>query len=703
MGLLNLGGLYKKKSKKTETVPTPVTQVEPIVLKLDLDLNSSPSIPDINTIATTTLPQQQRNVSNSNAPAGSGSLFDDIFAELTTTSIAQVDQQDSMQNDISLAIALSQQLQLEEDNSTTVVTNTPKKKGGDSIYSNYSKKSSALDGNNGQPNSAFSTSMFDNLLGSSSRDISTSSISAANTNNTKFRSTTLTVTTNVVLDSDISDPDEDDSQNESQDGDRHLQNADRNQRVTKAVRPIMERKSQHDRLLVQHKADNWAIRVDPEANRVESNESVIHRMKDRHRNQVRLAALRQQQQDQQQYDMMPRHMVTQPYGPLPPNVVLPHPGIEKTDKHTTPPQRQLSARPFPTQSCSTPATSGRPRLNLSPPAMPLSATVVPHSANTSSNTSGNINTQTLEPSPASSSVTLQSAPSSLPTDVDDDNIDDKSAIVESPIQENFQLSMEEDAVGAEADAESSDDEERKSVIIRKKKSTKKLLQKQHQHGTDSPSCSSDTNSMRSHQIRSSRSAPNLKKKHSSKKVSKSTSRSSSSRNSQEACTPPSELIATPPPLPSKHQEQLHYHLPRSHSHQQQQYHHLQDRHRHSQPLRHMKSASDFPRGQHLSVQQQQLNNEWERMQYYHGHSVPLILPNNQQQQQPMPYTMPMYSSPLYYSTIPRPIMPYTTNITMEAYNPQQDNALRASMVGGNGNMMVYQSPPPQGYQHYSFQ
>lgn len=103
MGLLKLGSLYKKKSKKDALpppVPAPVVPklVEPIPLELNLDLNNSSSIHNTSTIATTTLPQQQRNTNNT--PAGSGSLFDDIFSELTTSKpVAQqgkVDNHDSI-------------------------------------------------------------------------------------------------------------------------------------------------------------------------------------------------------------------------------------------------------------------------------------------------------------------------------------------------------------------------------------------------------------------------------------------------------------------------------------------------------------------------------------------------------------------------------------------------------------------------------
>ncbi|CAO3655298.1 unnamed protein product [Mucor fragilis] len=820
MGLLKLGSLYKKKSKKDTSpppVPAPVApKLEPISLELNLGLNNS-SIHDTNTIATTTLPQQQRNINTT--PAGSGSLFDDIFSELTTTAKPVV-QQDAMQNDISLAVALSQQLQLEENKSTNGMTGTTQKGsnavsstsnsnkneapssnvanfllGGDSIYSSYLRNISALDQGPSTTNSTFSTSMFDNLLGNSNQTAASNTPApAAAATNTSNNYLAVPTTTKVVLDSDISDSDEDSKNDSEDDNTSQLLNYDGNQRMTKGVRPIMERRTQDNRLLVQRKIDNWANRVDPEANQVESNESMISRMRDRHRNQVKLAALRQQQQDQQQqhpqYNMMPHHMVAQPYGPaaaipLSPNVVLPHPGMlmdpaqmyystpindypETPVSHTqpTPPPpppvplpsaflpnpthatlaiphkdkedkndqhaaavTAAAERPFPSQSYSTPtnASSGRPRPSRSPPAMPA-AEMTPSSVNSSASGSNvNVSVQTQDASPATSSVTLQS---SLPTDVEDGPPDDKSSdIAESPVKEEQAQprAMEDETMGAEADAESSDDEERKSVILRKKKSLKKMRQKQ-QGSVDG---SSDTTQR---QIRSSRSAPNLKKKQSSKKMSKSASRSSSRRNSQETCTPPSELISTPPPLPSNYEEEHHYHLPRSHSHQQmhqvssppapplpQTQHHQhyyqhppqqQSRQYQRQSLRHMKSEPELPRrSQYLPAQQQQLNSEWERMQVHQreqqlkkqylqsGHSNSLPAISTSHAQQPMPY-MPMYSSPVYYPSMPPGMMPYSGSSGMDTYNTppphvQQDAAHRASM------MSSYYQQPPQGYYHPS--
>ncbi|KAI8047480.1 hypothetical protein BDF21DRAFT_457322 [Thamnidium elegans] len=333
MGLLKLGSIYKKKSKKEVHVPALPSKPEP--LSLELNLHNS-----IDTPVTSPLSSDINNT----VPAGSGSLFDDIFAELGTKPTKP--KETVMDNDFSLALALSQQLEIDQDNTTrmtgpTKTGNKPSKVekkandvkppafllGGDSIYSNYLRGLSALD-NTEPSSSSLSTSMFDSILNKSTPTTATSGfISPPVTSPTTPSSHTPV----VVLDSDISDSDDsklsDDSDEES--------NMQRNrQRMTKGVRPIMERRTQDNRVLVQRKVDNWTNRVDPEQHTAELNESMIERMKDRHRTQVKMAALRNQQQyqDEFNYPPPPQHMVPQPYVPpammaLPPNGVLQHPGL----------------------------------------------------------------------------------------------------------------------------------------------------------------------------------------------------------------------------------------------------------------------------------------------------------------------------------------------------------------------------------------
>ncbi|CAO3619008.1 unnamed protein product [Mucor hiemalis] len=378
MGLLKLGSIYKKKSKKSPEVLAPPlpSKVEPISLELNLNLNQSSSIDFNDTNPKVT--HKSNNDNNNAAPAGSGSLFEDIFAELGSKTTVQTNesgkagQPSVFDNDFSLALALSHQLDLEQD-STNPMTGTPQSGnntfnnnnnkssnivnnasnapasnapsnflfGGDSIYSNYLKGLSALDNND----NGLSSSMFDSIL---NKNTTTTTTATTSTPSPVDKTTTVTPTnaspsyiTQVVLDSDISDSDEESKNSEDSDGEYDLSNLNgKTQRRTKGVKPIMERRTQDNRLLVQRKIDNWSNRVDPESNRVESNESMIERMKDRHRNQVKLAALRNQQQQLDDYNMMgypqqqPQHMVPQPYGaptmmPLHTanGAVLQHPGL----------------------------------------------------------------------------------------------------------------------------------------------------------------------------------------------------------------------------------------------------------------------------------------------------------------------------------------------------------------------------------------
>ena len=266
-------------------------------------------------------------------------------------------------NDLSLALALSQQLDLEQmgtgtaktgsntthssNNKGTKMNNIPAVNhqqsslfGGDSIYSNYLKSLSVLDSNgNDAISSGLSTSMFDSILGNTSTTNTTHQSSKTTTNASQYTSPVV----QKVLDSDISDSDEDSKNSDDSDEDDTVDILNINgkpQRRTKGARPIMERRAQDNRLLVQRKIDNWSNKVDPESNRVESNESMIERMKDRHRNQVKLAALRNQQQIQdEQRNLMgypqqqqQQHMVPQSY--VAPNVlsstnatILQHPGV----------------------------------------------------------------------------------------------------------------------------------------------------------------------------------------------------------------------------------------------------------------------------------------------------------------------------------------------------------------------------------------
>lgn len=78
MGLLKLGSIYKKKNKKESSVPPLPTKKEPVALGLGLNLNLKTS---------SSIRTSNQNI-NHTMPAGSGSLFDDIFAELGSKPVA---------------------------------------------------------------------------------------------------------------------------------------------------------------------------------------------------------------------------------------------------------------------------------------------------------------------------------------------------------------------------------------------------------------------------------------------------------------------------------------------------------------------------------------------------------------------------------------------------------------------------------------
>ncbi|KAG2232343.1 hypothetical protein INT48_002292 [Thamnidium elegans] len=657
MGLLKLGSIYKKKSKKEVHVPALPSKPEP--LSLELNLHNS-----IDTPVTSPLSSDINNT----VPAGSGSLFDDIFAELGTKPTKP--KETVMDNDFSLALALSQQLEIDQDNTTrmtgpTKTGNKPSKVekkandvkppafllGGDSIYSNYLRGLSALD-NTEPSSSSLSTSMFDSILNKSTPTTATSGfISPPVTSPTTPSSHTPV----VVLDSDISDSDDsklsDDSDEES--------NMQRNrQRMTKGVRPIMERRTQDNRVLVQRKVDNWTNRVDPEQHTAELNESMIERMKDRHRTQVKMAALRNQQQyqDEFNYPPPPQHMVPQPYVPpammaLPPNGVLQHPGLlmdpvqmyypaAPLNNNNEENMHQLQQQPI-KPSVSVPAAflpnpthaslaiphppkeeeedlENQPkpqRKSYFGPQPPINPTM--SQSNNQSRISG-------------STTNISSARLSSASSASGKN-NSSTATLEQRI-------IFDDAVAAEeADAENSADEDGRasvaSVSPRRKKSSRKLRQSQHEVVAETipPPPAVEESSYTNHTVRASRSTPNFKK---GKK--KTNSRSSSRRNSQDMTGSTPSESATPPPLPhnspyiSYQSEENLYHVPRSSSqhqlHQQQLQYNQNQQHR--QSLRHMKSEPDLPRRsqsantqqqvhqQKLYQQQQQLNMEWERMQSY---------------------------------------------------------------------------------------
>lgn len=636
-----------------------------------------------------------------------------------------------LDNDFSLALALSQQLEIEQDSTKGMTgpikqgnSNQQKKinsnptpsylLGGDSIYSNYLKGLSSLDDNN---SSSLSSSMFDSIL---SKPTSTSTSTSTPTATPAATTTSTFALSNhvsqVVLDSDISDSDEDskvsdNSEDENHKGKRH--------RMTKGVRPIMERRTPDNPVLVQRK-------IDSEANTVESHESIISRMKDRHRNQVKLAALRNQQQQQEEYNMMayPQHMVPQAYGPpsmmpMSPTSgpVLQHPGLmmDPAQMYYANPQlmpvnnNEYMETTIKTQPRSVPAAflPNPTHVSLAIPHPPKEEPEVPKptfrpppvmTQSHSSRINSSYARQATAP-PSSASSKPNSSTSTL------EQIDEQeSRSIESPppMDTPSPVLEEMNAVAAdEADCEISGDEENAThaALPRRKKSTKKLRQNYDESATRVTDSGYTTPA-----VRSSRSTPNLKKKKSS--------RSSSRRNSQDLTgSPPSEItLSTPPPLPnspylnyqqdnsnenlygngvprSSSQHQLHYQ-------QQQQF----NNHQHRQSLRHMKSEPELPRRsnststqqqKHYHHQQQQLNAEWERMQTYHQRSSVMKPPPPQQQQMPF---MPMY--PMYYPNNSQQMMMVDPNYRQQQqYDPYQGPAYN------HNSQMTYQQQHQQKVNH----
>lgn len=657
-----------------------------------------------------------------------------------------------------MALALSQQLEIEQDNTkgtsgpTKQGNNNGQKKinnnvtpttnnyllGGDSIYSNYLKGLSALDENN---SNSLSSSMFDSILGGKTTSTDTSNIT---TNTTPVAVTSTFALSNhvsqVVLDSDISDSDEDSKISEDSEDDQNHKG--RRQRMTKGVRPIMERRTPDNPVLVQRKIDNWSNRVDTEANTAESNESMIARMKDRHRNQVKLAALRNQQQQQEEYNMMgyPQHMVPQAYGPpsmlpispiSPTGAVLPHPGLmmDPAQMYYAHPvnnnnnnNNEYMETTVKTQPRSVPSAflPNPTHLSLAIPHPPKEESEAPKVAvkpsplTTQSNSNSRPNSSHARPPTAPPSSYASSKPNSSTSTLEQIDEHESRNTTESPLPMDTPSPVLEEmnAVGSdEADCEISADDERPphANLPRKKKSTKKLRQNYDESVTRVDSGYTEPT------VRSSRSTPNLKKKKSS--------RNSSRRNSQDlTSSPPSEMtVPTPPPVPNSpylqyhptHSEENLYHhaVPRSSSQHQLHYQQQQQlsQHQHRQSLRHMKSEPELPRRSNSHTtqqqyqqqqkyqhqQQQQLNAEWERMQNYHQrHSVMKPPSGPQQQQQQMPF-MPMY--PMYYPNTNQPMMMVDPNYSQpQQYDPYQGPAYNQN------SQVTYQQQQQQQYKPYPY-
>ncbi|KAG1312756.1 hypothetical protein G6F64_002775 [Rhizopus arrhizus] len=516
MGLLKLGSFYKK-NKNSQQKKTASEQ-----------LTQAPALPTLPTLSLDTPITKPLEKEQEQITAGSGGLFDDILAELNSPSSVK----DDTLQDFSLALALSQQLELNENkkeekpklivNEKPKVINNQTKKSepssssfltGDSIYSNYIKNLSAVDNNC----TSRETSMFASLINNNNNNTSPTPVihttPSTSTPTLRNHSTTL-----KVLDSDISDSEE---EKEEEDEDEE----EKGGMTTKGMRPIMERRANDHRL--KRKIDTWSNRVDPEANRLESNESMIERMKDRHRNQVKLAAM-QRQQDMQ--NMMMVNMVPQPY------VLQSHPGNAMMMDTTNNPAMYNFPTAPPAQDYHVPI----PPVDYAPMSQPQQPTRPQQDSiqnNNSSNSS--ISNTSLN---ATQTASVQSSSSN-------------SSVGMTTKEEQEEVKKEDLCDGEEADGEISDDDESFKIIQRKKSFTQP---KQAEH-----------------KMRPSRSTPNLKK---NKK------KSVSRKNSQDHPTTPSSTTTSDYPLTPPHLQQ-HQQQPIRHMKsepelinsrkRQQMYHHQQ--------------------------------------------------------------------------------------------------------------------------------
>ncbi|OAD77724.1 hypothetical protein PHYBLDRAFT_185602 [Phycomyces blakesleeanus NRRL 1555(-)] len=296
MGLLKLGSIYKSRQKTKEKQ----APLQPLKIELESPLRIS-TLPTKSPVSTVVAEQQ--------APAGSGSLLDDIFSELNSKPFAVAPVKEDYQDDASLAMALAQSLYLEESQDDKHTHNREDSSLSTSIFASLLSPSlSTYSSTTTTPGSA-AASLGRSNQSVSSPTLATSSRSIMETHQQQVPQMPPPKPSPAVLDSDLSDSDE------VSDSDGHLSDAS-GPRRTKGMQPIMARRTQDHRLMVQRKIDRWTDRVDADATLVETNESMIARMKDRHRQQFKMAAMRSQQQQQQQQFQQPPMMA-----PLPPPIV----------------------------------------------------------------------------------------------------------------------------------------------------------------------------------------------------------------------------------------------------------------------------------------------------------------------------------------------------------------------------------------------
>ncbi|KAI8342447.1 hypothetical protein BC941DRAFT_412794 [Chlamydoabsidia padenii] len=603
MGLLKKLPSFNKKTrnKTSERPPLPSSSTiePPLPLKLDFEgesqqhlnvNNTTNHLGQSNTVPTFTTPSSQ---TNETTTTGAG-LFEDIFSELNRSPPAR----DSLHDDISLAFALSEQLQLDstpgQPQTKQWQTKEPVKSpvtssslfGKDSIYSSYL---------NGLHQPEGEQSMFASLL---------QPLPDHNTNSAPNRqasqNTTPTIkkeptATQIVLDSDISGTEDDDDDDDDDSGDDDDDETGGKQRRTLGACPIMERRPHDHRLNVSRKVDNWAEHI--EENVVDSNQSMLNRMKDRHRQQVKLQALRQQQQKQQQQQ--------QPFSPM----VYPNTGMVGSMMMTPNPMLCATVPPI----SMVPAPTSATFVPLHGTTMPLDSTLTPSTSTTNNKRQSPVRHSAEHVSPPTSN-SARSATNSPASSVDT-TPRTSTTTISTTKNEGDQQETETTAVETTAAADISDPDDADDEADEEDKHINTTINKRR---ASSIKKASDTSSS----IRHSRSVPDLKKKNKRKSTRTPTTTSAphSASPSPSSSTPTllANSVMSPllspsspiPPLPLQYQQQQglksmksdpelkrHTVLPQ----QQQQF----------QP-----SAYQQQQQQQMLMQQQQLQLEWERMQLY---------------------------------------------------------------------------------------
>ncbi|ORZ21994.1 hypothetical protein BCR42DRAFT_160641 [Absidia repens] len=280
MGFLQRLPSFSKRNRNKIAESSPVTtSLDPLKENVKAELHQQPlNVTPLNATVNVKTKSIESKVVPSTTSYG---LLDDIFTELNQASLSR----DSLQDNISLSFALSQHLQpsstsnqqqhqAKEASASSANTVTPSTLfGQDSIYSRYASKPE-------QDNKSQTSPL------SSNAGVALPSCTNALSRGDNEKKNELGTTTQTVLDSDVSGSDDDndeDGDSESEAWGTHQQSP-----VLDAC-PITERRRNDHRWNVTQHVDRYGNRM------VESNQTMLNRMKDRHRQQVKLQNIRQQQ------------------------------------------------------------------------------------------------------------------------------------------------------------------------------------------------------------------------------------------------------------------------------------------------------------------------------------------------------------------------------------------------------------------------